>query len=293
MTLLSIVVPIRDMKGALLPLFQWVENALSLNCEVVLVHDFLESQTEDELSAFVKGHDSKNLRFISSTFNSPGLARNAGLIHTVGEYVAFWDADDVPHVKQILDLTKRCLDSGFEIGIGGFQTINQEQNTLKTYPATFQNSLFKVAMYPGLWRMVFKSSILKNMQFTNLLLAEDQLFLAGILPADRKVLFGDQIVYKYTVQRKESLTSQRTNTSDLIQAVDVLINQTRCGITDESLKFNLALIIKNALTILKIGSNKHRLRAFRSTGQIIFTYPLSVFKIIFTIVKFKKEERSK
>jgi hypothetical protein len=293
MTLLSIVVPIREMGGKLAPLFDWVNTALNIGCEVVLVHDFADSQTEFELSTFVGQHSTANLVFLSASFNSPGLARNEGLARISGDYVAFWDSDDLPDVRKVSDLAQDCKDADFEIGIGGFLTLDEAQRTISLYPTSLQHCLPKVAMYPGLWRMVFKSSILKDIKFTSLLLAEDQIFLARLHPTERKILFSDQIVYGYTVKRIGALTSRRVNTPDLIKAVEYLTGFLAEKTYKPDFVFNLTLAIKNCLTILKIGTNRQRIQTCKILCQIFFRYLPDAICITFSILKFKKKEIKK
>lgn len=291
MTLLSVVVPIRNMGGELQPLFEWVQEALFLDCQVVLVHDYLDAQTENELTNFVRTQDSDNLLYISSTFNSPGLARNAGIDLTTGEFVAFWDADDLPQVSRVVNMAWRCHKDQFEIGIGGFQTIIPGSTITRKYPITFQNNLSKIALYPGVWRMVFKSSILENVRYTELLLGEDQLFLTTVLRVDRKVLFDDSLVYTYTLQKTGSLTSKRENISDLIQAIEGFFYLIEGDVSRTTTRFNLILIFKNSLTILKMGSSRQHVRALKFVGLILSRNSILMLQILIEILFFKASER--
>ncbi len=290
MSLLSIVVPIRDMGGMLGPLFDWAKVALSLDCEVILVHDYLEAETEKELRAFVNSNQYQKLFLISSTFNSPGLARNAGLSLVTGEYVAFWDSDDIPNVRKVVEFVQNCHVKQIEIGIGSFQTRDQDGNYLKTYSTSLQNSLPKIAMNPGLWRMVFKKTILKDTLFNNLKLAEDQVFLASLSPAEKTVLYNEEIVYIYTVLRQGSLTSKKSNVSDLNQAIKMLINQIQSTQNIENLRFSLALIIKNSLTVIKIGSNKDRIIVFLHACKPILRNLRISSQVALIILRFKRGE---
>jgi glycosyltransferase involved in cell wall biosynthesis len=293
MTLLSVVVPIREMAGKLAPLFEWVNIALNHGCEVILIHDFADSRTEDELSKFVSLQSSDRLIFVSSSLNSPGLARNEGIMRISGDYVAFWDSDDLPDVIKIVYVAQECKNTDFEIGIGGFLTLDESNRVLNRYPTSFQDCLQKIAMYPGLWRMVFKSSIVKNVKFTDLLMAEDQIFLAMLKPVQKRIMFSDQIVYGYVAKREGALTTKRINTSDLIKAVQCLTLLLRDESYKPDLEFNLALAVKNCLTVLKIGTNRQRIMAALILHRIFLRHFSSVIDVVFLIIRFKRKDKNK
>jgi hypothetical protein len=210
-----------------------------------------------------------------------------------GDYVAFWDSDDLPDVIKIVHVARECKNTDFEIGIGGFLTLDESNRVLNLYPTSLQDSLQKIAMHPGLWRMVFKSSIVKNVKFTNLLLAEDQIFLAMLKPAQKRIMFSDQIVYGYVVKREGALTTRRINTSDLIEAVQCLT----VLLGDESykpdLEFNLVLVVKNCLTVLKIGTNRQRIKAALILHRILLRHLTSAIDVVFLIIRFKRKEKNK
>ena len=288
MTLLSIVVPIRDMSGRLDPLFEWVKIALEHGLEVVLVHDFADSITELELTSFVNTQSAEKLVFLSGSFNSPGLARNEGLARVSGDFVAFWDSDDLPDVEEMLQLAQQCKDSDYEIGIGGFLTLDENNQVLNAFSTSSQSSMEKIAMYPGLWRMVFKTSILADVRFSNLLLAEDQLFLAMTHPAERKILFSDRIVYRYKVKQKGALTTIQKNTRDLVKALQKFTLLLRDHRFKSDLRFILALVVKNSITVMKAGNNKDRLKVLIIFNKVALRYLPSVVLILASVFNFKR-----
>jgi glycosyltransferase involved in cell wall biosynthesis len=293
MTLLSIVVPIRDMSGRLDPLFEWVKTALEDEFEVVLVHDYADSTTELELTSFVKTQSANKLVFLSGSFNSPGLARNEGMARVSGDFVAFWDSDDLPDVEEMLLLAQQCKDSDYEIGIGGFLTLDEDNHVLNAFPTSSQSSIEKIAMYPGLWRMVFKTSILANVRFSNLLLAEDQLFLAMTHPTERKTLFSDRIVYRYKVKQKGALTTIKQNTRDLVKALQKFTFLLQDQKYKSDLRFILILVVKNSLTVMKAGNNQDRLKVLILFNKVALRYLPSVVGILAAVVNFKRNVKFK
>lgn len=293
MTLLSIVVPIRDMSGRLDPLFKWVKIALKNRCEVVLVHDYADSTTELELTSFVKTQSASKLVFLSGSFNSPGLARNEGMARVSGDFVAFWDSDDLPDVEEMLQLAQQCKESDYDIGIGGFLTLDEDNRVLNVFPTSFQSSIEKIAMNPGLWRMVFKTSILANVRFSNLLLAEDQLFLAMTHPTERKILVSDRIVYRYKVKQEGSLTTIKQNTRDLVKALQKLRFILRDHNYKSDLRFILTLFVNNSLTVIKVGNNQERLKVLILFNKVALRYLPHVVVIFAAVVNFKRNVKSR
>ena len=291
MTLLSIVIPVRDMSGKLDPMFDWVEEALFLGCEVVLVHDYLEQLTENELKAFFDLHKLQKIKFVSSTFNSPGLARNAGLDLATGDYISFWDSDDYPQVKNFVNLARECCDNDYEIGIGGFRTETESGIPLRTFSTKQQNNFLKIAIHPGFWRMVFRKSVLTNAHFSDLLLAEDQVFLASLMPTEKRVLFKDEIVYCYRVSQRGALTTKRSNSSDLIKALHILLHQKTKDISRPRLELLLVMLIRICLTTIKIGDAPQRVGALKIILRLVARHFVTTVRISIAIMKFKREEK--
>jgi hypothetical protein len=106
-------------------------------------------------------------------------------------------------------------------------------------------------------------------------------------------MFSDQIVYGYVVKREGALTTRRINTSDLIEAVQCLT----VLLGDESykpdLEFNLVLVVKNCLTVLKIGTNRQRIKAALILHRILLRHLTSAIDVVFLIIRFKRKEKNK
>jgi glycosyltransferase involved in cell wall biosynthesis len=291
MTLLSIVVPIRNMSGRLDPLYLWVQSALKANCEVILIHDFLEPATENEILEFQNKIANRKLIFRSGVFNSPGLARNEGLAIASGEFVAFWDSDDVPDVANFIHMTNQCKARECDIGIGSFGTQVENNKALRKYEIGLQDTLNKVAIYPGLWRMVFKRSKLEGVHFSELLLAEDQLFLACFFQEDRRIYFAQESVYSYVVAQLGGLTTSRRNIEDLCEAIERIrtLNQNKNLVANPV--FSRTLIIRISLTLLKLGTFTQKLFSLGLLTKIFFTHLPSSVRIWYEVAKFKHAER--
>jgi glycosyltransferase involved in cell wall biosynthesis len=111
---LSIVVPIKNMNGKLKNLNSWIDEALLLNCEVILVEDISNQMFTSELDQLVALRTHGNLKRVSGQFGNPGSARNAGKEIARGEWITFWDSDDVGFPERAL---KETISNRFSIRV--------------------------------------------------------------------------------------------------------------------------------------------------------------------------------
>ena len=71
MKLLTAIVPIHKMAGRLDDLESWVREALELDIQVILIHDFGDAETEKELINFVENQKSSDLKIDKWSFWRP------------------------------------------------------------------------------------------------------------------------------------------------------------------------------------------------------------------------------
>lgn len=83
--------------------FEWLEQALEsvfnqtyTNIEIIIIND---GSVEDD-NSFLE-HYGERIKYIKTTNNGPGYARNTGIEKSNGEYIAFLDSDDLWHPKKI------------------------------------------------------------------------------------------------------------------------------------------------------------------------------------------------
>ncbi len=223
---LSVVVPIAKMAGRLENLKSWLEPALRLRIQVVLVHDMQDDLTSVELHDLVSRHPFDNLVLLEKTLNSPGLARNYGRTVTQGDWVTFWDSDDLPIPHRYLEMIEDAEINQKQIAIGGYQTQNVSNKVIEgTYfPTSDVNSIFR---HPGMWRMTFKSELIKGLKFSEYKMAEDQLFLAQLNLESTQIFFSNKLVYTYFLGSGTQLTSNKFAlghiphvTSDMAKKID-------------------------------------------------------------------------
>lgn len=208
------------MGGRLQHLENWIKN-LSTNphIEIVLVHDFFDIKTSEELKAICLKYE--NLELVEGHFGNPGSARNAGLDVCRGKWIVFWDSDDEPLVDNFLALLKFVMESNSDICFGRYQIFNEISGALTESPywsSDPKENLEIVAQNPGIWRVTFERELLAGVSFEPLKMAEDQIFMSEVLSKSRQCSFFNIPVYKYFTGSPNHLTKNENALQDLLPA---------------------------------------------------------------------------
>ena len=114
---LSVVVPFHNVEDYIGAALQSIARQTLRDLEVILVDD----GSGDASALIAKGYVSRDPRFrlIQQENAGPGLARNAGIREATGEYLAFFDGDDLldPHAYGLM--TETLDRTGSDIATGG------------------------------------------------------------------------------------------------------------------------------------------------------------------------------
>jgi glycosyltransferase involved in cell wall biosynthesis len=217
---LSIVVPIKNMDGKLKNLKSWIDEALLLNCEVILVEDISNLTFTTELDHLMVARTHGNLKKVTGEFGNPGSARNAGKEMARGEWIAFWDSDDVGFPEKALKVLSNVNQ---ETDLIVFSSETREWSSGKIVGENHINSvssnISQVAGHPGLWRMIFKTQFIASLSFPPFRMAEDQVFLAKVIHKTPEIIFCDEIIYSYFLNVPGQLTSSIEAIADLELAI--------------------------------------------------------------------------
>ncbi len=289
--ILSAIVPITQMHGRLGPLVKWAKEAVDHNVQVILVHDWRDDKTEQELRLISKKLGQPKQDFISGRYGSPGSARNVGLKIAKGKWITFWDSDDLPNVKNFLEMVNNADQSNFEVAIGSFSyfTLNDKGIDEKlTNPRTVDPSdLVGILRNPGLWRWAFRREILRDVSFSKNKMGEDQQYLIEINAFKRQKYFYKKIVYLYRVNQQFQLTNNPIAVSELRNTISEITT-----IIDGSYDFvSCYLLVRMNLTSLTNGGVFKNLRSLSTLFSTLrasgFTTSINVLRHIFFIRKVK------
>jgi glycosyltransferase involved in cell wall biosynthesis len=212
-----VIIPMTCMAGRMQNLDSWLSNSAGLPINIVIVHDIQDSLTAEELKELVKKYNNLKIEVIEGTYGAPGLARNAGLKSPLAKWTTFWDADDLPNPRDALEAIAEA-DAQTEVIIGNF-TVRTAQGT---EILEHQAKMKVVALNPGLWRMIIRSSILEGLSFSSARMGEDQLFLIDLNLGSRQVHFSKKFTYQYFLGSPLQLTSNQDSINEVEETLKLV-----------------------------------------------------------------------
>ena len=281
--LLTAIIPIGKMNGNLVILKSWIALISNYSVRVILIHDFQDESTALELKKLVAENLGLEIIQISGRFGSPGAARNRALSLVDSEWVAFWDCDDSPLLNNIFNAIDNS-DGSVEILVGGFTTRNID-GSLTSKRHSMNPSTKSVSINPGVWRMVFKSGLVSNLRFEELMLAEDQLYLSKMKFATRRVKFISNPFYEYYIGGLNQLTNNPLVLKDLIVASDKILDDLSDELSSEQTVFNLTLVLRQQITVLTKGDYRLKLRSMYLIANYFTKSNLRTLKLGFLSLK--------
>jgi hypothetical protein len=223
---LSIVVTIYRPSRGLTNLLSWIYNKSLSKYQIIIVHDSSDNENISELFSELK--DYKNIDLLEGDFGSPGESRNAGIEQAKGNWITFWDFDDLPNLDSFSRFMKKLERSNFQVGIGSFEVVNLNDSKVisrKVFPSEVVSECLSLTfLNPGLWRWILRRDIIGQTRFSSHKMGEDQLFLAEICAHNFKIAITQAITYSYFVGDRLQQTAIKRNFINMVSVIERVIN---------------------------------------------------------------------
>jgi glycosyltransferase involved in cell wall biosynthesis len=218
---LSVIVPVAMGREPYSRLFTWLPQATDHDLEVILVLDEFSHIAPPEFLSAVNKYATSKFKIVLGKFGSPGSARNFGLEKASGAWVSFWDSDDLPNLKNFIEMVNFAQSMQYEVAVGSFKWRSEtDPDNFKSYknPVTIEEFIQSVGRTPGIWRFAAKRKNLINL-FSTLQMAEDQEFLLANKFLSHKIFISTSEVYEYFTGSGIHQTSSPANFKDLRRAM--------------------------------------------------------------------------
>ncbi len=233
--LISIILPTNHLDLDLDKIATWAMDLDAMEWEIILVVDEGKQDFSPELARLSRIERTIELDIVRGSFGNPGGARNAGITRAKGNWVVFWDSDDLPNPQATRRMVDRAEHMEADIAIGSFLVNSKLHLTPKRkLNKTTNLKLIKhLTSNPGLWRFCIKAELIREVQFPELRMGEDQVFISLIDFSSRKILLSDEVVYNYNSLNPNSLTNTFEAVAALDMTIDELANRILSGKTNK------------------------------------------------------------
>lgn len=212
---ISVVVPIFSETRDLANLYSWIFSEPAKDLEIILVIDSPFGKMSKGVEDLLHKAINRKIQLINVQYGSPGMSRSIGIKQSKGEWICFWDCDDIPNIIEFKNMINGASIRNSTIAIGDFEIVTREKTILKKFrhPIQSRKSFFsQLALAPGMWRFAFNRNVISQIEFPMFRMGEDQSFLAESLNSEQSPYFYGASVYQYF----SGTSSQLTNNPDAI-----------------------------------------------------------------------------
>jgi glycosyltransferase involved in cell wall biosynthesis len=273
---ISVVIPISNMAGRLDDLQQCIRDSTNLGFQIILIHDESDDLTDAEIKTMIKEINSENITYKKIKVSSVGLARNFGIGLATGDWIVFWDSDDIPIPTQYLEMARMANLEKLDVVIGDF-AIEELINKRQVQQVRTRESIHGMCLNPGLWRFLFKRSILQNHEFPAYNMGEDQVFIARLRIDFASFGFYPEVVYKY----RKGFTNQLTNSvSKKREVFFALVDCYKLVLDEPSSLVTRLLFINQFLATMKYARIIHKFRSILMILKLFLRFPKKVNEVL-------------
>ncbi len=276
---LSVIIPVARMAGKLGKLSNFLATVEPGKVEIVVILDIYDTATSEELNKIISRFHFLEIKFCQDYYGSPGAARNAGLELATSEWIWFCDADDEPFIAPVLQ-TLTTIPAEIDAIIFKYSKVHEVNGA--EYFSSGNHDLISVCLNPGLWRILLRKRIIHPFKFQKYSLGEDQLFILNIGIFRRKVLFVNELAYRYSFGGEGHLIDRRDKVGDLFDVFKKTVSEIKESKKEET-KFVSLLALRQLLTLLRISSTKIKMKTILTILGLILKKPRHLVRIFAVI----------
>ncbi len=281
------MVPIGGVNPSCEYIKQWLPSIDFTKFQVIIVQDSLEKSVAlelQEITNMLADIQKGNLIVETVAYKNIGKSRNAGLRLAIGEWIAFWDSDDIPEPSLFSEMVGAAVKAEADLAVGQFSERNEIDEVILR---DGMDSIPALIADPGIWRLAFRRSIIEEIQFPSYSMGEDQVFLYRALQNVGHIQWFDFCVYTYRVGNPNQITNQPAKLSELVLAIkDTLSLEARGNLSKTNI---LQACINMALTLFLYGTRHQRYRAL--SILLVMLARERRLRLLIEVIKSKVESR--
>lgn len=214
---ISVIVPVYNSEKYIEKCLDSLVSQTIKSYEIIIVND---GSTDGSLN-LIKKYKNNNIKIISTKNNGIGVARNTGLKHAKGKYVAFVDSDDYVSSLFLEKMLNTATSKNADIVICDMYKVF-DADTLKDNKITFKNGNIKdnkeqlINIPLGPCGKLFSKTILTS-SFAENLKYEDVPFVVSALLNSKNTIKLNEYLYYYIIHDKSETTSMDERVFDILK----------------------------------------------------------------------------
>lgn len=256
--------------------------------EVILILDSEPSESFSELEALVVRLKLKG-KVVQVIAGNPGDSRNEGKKWATREWITFWDCDDVPIIETYLYMITTAKKENSQLAIAGYRNEKEKECLVIDHGIEIKNTGAHIALNPGIWRMVFQSKFIQNIDFPSLRMGEDQVFFARALNSNPSITVLHEYAYVYRTGNKDQLTSSSIFKREILIAYYTLLKEKKKS--HRHVKIVSTMLLRQELSILTQREIKFLVKV--KVGLKFIVRSISNVDTLLLIIKYKISEARK
>lgn len=230
MVKVSIIVPVYNVEKYLAKCLDSLVNQTLREIEIIIVNDGSKDNSAQIAQRYAAQYPEK-VMYLEKENGGLSDARNFGIDHANGDYLAFVDSDDFVHPTMMEQMHGLCQTYDADIAICNLQKVNENgEITQKLTQLSNFPTVFTLAERPDAFadmsyfacNKLFKKSVFGDFRFKKGIHFEDIELIPRVLLRAQKVAKTDDYHYQY-FERTDSISKSHTLKGlDMLHAVEVV-----------------------------------------------------------------------
>ncbi len=224
---ISIIIPVYNVENYLKSCLESVVHQTYQNLEIVIVDDGSTDTSASICTQYQRNYD--NIKLIKQKNSGLSSARNTGIHHSSGEYIAFIDADDVVNRDYVNTLFHALITTNADLSIVATLPFRRSQpkrhktksNILVMSPReAISNILLEKGFTVSACAKLYHRKLFSNIKFPTGKLYEDNATTYKLFLECNKIAFSPSAQYYYRMRpgsiTKSKFTPQKLDYIDLV-----------------------------------------------------------------------------
>ena len=218
---LSVIVPIYNVSNYIEKCLDSLVNQTLNDIEIILVNDGSKENEEELIKPYLEKY--KNIKYLKKENGGLSSARNYGIKHASGKYIAFLDSDDYIESSMFLEMYNQAIKTKSDIVVCQTKKVYDDKEVIIKASFNLTNDYKDYLLsVPMACNKIYKRSLFEEpFLFKENIWYEDLELIPSLILKTNKITFLEKPFYNY-LQREGSITNQDEFNIKILDILKVL-----------------------------------------------------------------------